>query len=582
MNQDGDDRRGMIAVARWGVPGVAVASAGAATAAGWIAWPAVGVWLTRHAVFLVWVALIVVLVGGAVWRVLPRNVADPVINWARRGVALLRHQERRRGDHAIAGAPRPPLSWWMVAAAVAVVALVAWGATTGLLQVASTAKDPAAAQVEAIKTGLSIAAGTGGVFALLLAVRRQWHQEVSTAADATHKEQVAADTRTDAAARRITELYTKAADQLGSDKAPVRLAGLYALERLAQDNEGQRATIVQVLCAYLRMPYTPPEDAPGPDATTEQREERRYLVQEREVRLTAQRILATHLHPGPDTNQPVTTFWPNTSLDLTGATLIDFDLGYCHLHTARFSGAWFVGPTCFGEAQFAGDAEFSEAQFGEDVLFIATKFARYAGFSGTRFAGDAVFRTSTFAGSAGFADVQFAGGVGFDEAQFAEQAWFLAAHFAGYAGFNRVRFAGDAVFAKAQFVEDAEFREVQFAGPAWFGEAQFAWSAWFERTEFTEGVGFNNIALDEYPLDQQAWCWVRVDVPDTSVWPAGWTVQPADGHRPPGQDDGRWGHLVYTPPDTSTGIDGPVPDAGDGRATGDTPASPECTEEPSE
>jgi hypothetical protein len=36
--------------------------------------------------------------------------------------------------------------------------------------------------VEAIKTGLSIGAGTGGVFALLLAVRRQWHQELTAAA----------------------------------------------------------------------------------------------------------------------------------------------------------------------------------------------------------------------------------------------------------------------------------------------------------------------------------------------------------------------------------------------------------------
>ncbi|MDP9866447.1 hypothetical protein J2S55_005713 [Streptosporangium brasiliense] len=45
----------------------------------------------------------------------------------------------------------------------------------------------------------------------------------------------------------------------------MRLAGLYALERLAQDNPGHRQTIVNVICAYLRMPYTPPEPAPAPD-----------------------------------------------------------------------------------------------------------------------------------------------------------------------------------------------------------------------------------------------------------------------------------------------------------------------------
>jgi hypothetical protein len=78
-----------------------------------------------------------------------------------------------------------------------------WGATAWLLSEANHAKDVAATRVDAIKTGLSIAAGTGGVFALLLAVRRQWHQELT-----------AQDTTQDATERRVTELYTKAADQL--------------------------------------------------------------------------------------------------------------------------------------------------------------------------------------------------------------------------------------------------------------------------------------------------------------------------------------------------------------------------------
>ncbi|MEU9019811.1 hypothetical protein [Actinomadura sp. NPDC048394] len=79
--------------------------------------------------------------------------------------------------------------------------------------------------------------------------RRQRHQEIATALSDY-----------DAGERRMTDLYTKAADQLGSGKAPVRLAGLYALERLAQDTPGHRQTTVNLICAYLRMPYTPPGD----------------------------------------------------------------------------------------------------------------------------------------------------------------------------------------------------------------------------------------------------------------------------------------------------------------------------------
>jgi hypothetical protein len=62
---------------------------------------------------------------------------------------------------------------------------------------------------------LTIGTGTEGVVALVLAGRRQWSSE--------H----------DATQRRITETYTKAVDQLGSDQAAVRLGGPYALERLA-------------------------------------------------------------------------------------------------------------------------------------------------------------------------------------------------------------------------------------------------------------------------------------------------------------------------------------------------------------
>jgi hypothetical protein len=55
---------------------------------------------------------------------------------------------------------------------------------------------------------------------------------------------VAKATERDAREQRITELYTRAVDQLGNEKAPVRLGDLHALERLAQNTPEQRQTIV--------------------------------------------------------------------------------------------------------------------------------------------------------------------------------------------------------------------------------------------------------------------------------------------------------------------------------------------------
>jgi hypothetical protein len=158
----------------------------------------------------------------------------------------------------------------------------------------------------------------------MLAVRRQHHQEVATSL-----------TDLDATERRITELYTKAVEQLGSDKAPVRLGGLYALERLAQDNPAHRQTIVNVICAYLRMPFSPttpvsklePEATEAPEGVAAKTETNTAALsdtwhQERRVRLTAQRILAEHLRDDRakdkrSTDPPSARFWPNIRLDLS-------------------------------------------------------------------------------------------------------------------------------------------------------------------------------------------------------------------------------------------------------------------------
>jgi uncharacterized protein YjbI with pentapeptide repeats len=50
----------------------------------------------------------------------------------------------------------------------------------------------------------------------------------------------------------ITERYTKAIEQLGSDKLDVRLGGVYALERIATDSERDHPTVVEVLSAFVR------------------------------------------------------------------------------------------------------------------------------------------------------------------------------------------------------------------------------------------------------------------------------------------------------------------------------------------
>jgi hypothetical protein len=49
--------------------------------------------------------------------------------------------------------------------------------------------------------------------------------------------------------------FGSATAQIGSDQSAVRLAGVYAMSGLADDWVENRQVCVDVLCAYLRMPY---------------------------------------------------------------------------------------------------------------------------------------------------------------------------------------------------------------------------------------------------------------------------------------------------------------------------------------
>ena len=388
--------------------------------------------------------------------------------------------------------------------AIIAVALTAFVITTWLLAIASDAKpgtDQANARLDAVRTGLAAGAGAGAAVGLMLAFRRQHHQEITTAL-----------TDHDATERRITELYTKAVEQLGSDKAPVRLGGLYALERLAQDNRAQRQTIVNVLCAYLRMPF--PSEAPvrktAPTATEDAIElnaetkttpaEADAWQQERQVRLTAQRILSDHLRR-PDADQHLDDssrrrFWDRIRLDLTGATLIDFSLAQSMVSDARFD-----------NAAFSGDARFDNTAFSGIALFTGTAFSDSAGFGGAAFSGDAGFDNAAFSGNAGFDNAAFSGNARFGGATFSDNARFGGATFSGNARFGGATFSGIALFTGATFGGDAWFGGATFDGIALFDEAvfgdstrfdnaTFSGNAWFSKASFSGRAQFSGATFD--------------------------------------------------------------------------------------
>ncbi|WSY28350.1 pentapeptide repeat-containing protein [Streptomyces sp. NBC_00887] len=287
------------------------------------------------------------------------------------------------------------LRLWKVGRALALTfvaaVLVAGGVFYGLVdlldfqEIDTTAKLDAKTLFDLVKLSFGVVAGAGALVALVVAYRRQRVDEAGAHREAT---------------RLHTERFSQAVDKLGSDSPAVRLGGVHALAGLADDapDDNLRQTCIDVLCAYLQLPFTPD---PGNDPT-HQEEHHRYLAF-RKVRHTILRLIGDHFRRPQETHRS----WQGCDLDLTGVT-IDGDM--------NFGGAVFSGGTVrFNRAVFSGGTvTFSAARFSGSVVIFngAVVSDGTVRFSGATFSGGLMeFRGATFSsGTVRFNSATFSGG----------------------------------------------------------------------------------------------------------------------------------------------------------------------------
>ncbi|MFD7655261.1 pentapeptide repeat-containing protein [Actinosynnema sp. NPDC059797] len=279
-----------------------------------------------------------------------------------------------------------------------------------------------------------------------------------------HQRQLVADeaTRQDAAARQITELATRASEQLGAENTATRIGGLHALERLAQSHPDLRQMVVDQVCSYLRLPYSPPlgrartlaRDTASPITPGGHRTAADDYA-ELDVRRVAQAVLRRHLSWPSTAPERPETFWGEIAVDLRDAVLVDLDMGHCRVLFADFADADLHGTTRFSGSTFTSVARFDGARFGGDVTFYGVKFHERAEFSHATFGGDRYLLGS---GCRHHGDVE----VDDPGAAFGGFATFRGATFHDTADFERVRFKGSVHFQKATFSGRADFMDAAF------------------------------------------------------------------------------------------------------------------------
>ena len=329
---------------------------------------------------------------------------------------------------------------------------------------------------------------TGGVLGVITLGENHRKNSLEKAKnDQDHLRQVHAERRS---------RYTTAVEQLSSDKASIRLGGVYTLVGLVDEwlsdekttpspekrrKEGQ--VIINNLCAYIRSPFLLAEraeqlDRPyakdlkkdfGSDTEKFDADKRGFsqdkatLEEERQVRQSIIKAIRERLQgfgaPGP---------WSNFDYDFSN-TLFFYSTNFMFSHFDAFSyfhGVTFTQNADFSWAKFTGHADFSWAEFTGSTHFSSAIFTDSASFSGAEFTGSTHFSSAIFADSASFSWAEFTGDAHFSGAEFTGDAHFSGATFEEKPIFERA--LGDKTY-KARFSckanpEDYNF-EVSPASP---------------------------------------------------------------------------------------------------------------------
>jgi hypothetical protein len=168
----------------------------------------------------------------------------------------------------------------------------------------------------------------------------------------------------------VTDRYSKAIEQLSSDKLDVRVGGIYALERITRDSPRDHPTIMEVLAAFIRdhsreqwppaeYGAEPPERATRPDVQAAATVIGRRTIQHdsQRINLADADLIGAHLARANLTGASL--YRANltganlyradlTGADLTGADLTGTRLNSANLFDGNLTGAYLTGADLTG------------------------------------------------------------------------------------------------------------------------------------------------------------------------------------------------------------------------------------------
>ena len=317
------------------------------------------------------------------------------------------------------------------------------------------------------------------------------------------------------------ERYTKAVEQLGDEKAPIRMGGVYTLVGLVDEwledesidkyedrlKEGQ--VIINNLCAYIRSPFTLASHydelsnpTPMPEGIYKDKKEKFYadkatLDSETDVRLSIIKEIHDRIQ-GPDKNTPGA--WSDFEYDFSGSTFfypVDLTKSY-YKKPVNFSGSTYEGWADFTGSTYEGWADFSRSTYEGWADFTGSTYEGWADFSRSTYQNLADFSGSTYQGSmAGFSRFTYKGGADFSGSSYKGGADFSGSSYKGRADFSGSSYKGGACFYHSSYKDGANFHsstyqiEVYFSDSTYQGEVYFHSSTYQGEADFSRSIFYS-------------------------------------------------------------------------------------------
>ena len=379
----------------------------------------------------------------------------------------------------------------------------------------------------------SILLATGGLLAILTLGETRRKNDIDKRKNKQEKKKNDKDYRRQVRAER-RERYAKAVEQLGDEKAPIRMGGVYTLVGLVDEwleekslsddqklKEGQ--VIINNLCAYVRSPFTLAshyDELSKPSPTSKGiykgKKEKLYadkatLDSEADVRLSIIKEIHDRLQ-GPEENTSGT--WSEFEYNFSGSRFfysVDLTNSY-YTKSVNFSGSVYEG-----EADFSGSVYKSEADFG------GSTYQGEAGFSGSTYQGEAAFTDSTYEKNATFSTpnsrstykdtADFSGSTYWGHADFTDSTYeknatfstpnsrstykdtadFSGSTYKDTANFSRSTYEGGANFSRSTYqCQWAYFSDSTYEGGADFSESTYEGGAYFSDSTYEDGADFSD------------------------------------------------------------------------------------------